>query len=310
MMTTTLLSRSCAPAALGAAAVAALMAGCGTRQVNRAALVPHMTPTLRSGAPMDTPMELSLGASSVTHLGDIESGDDTAAVEVPGTQIEGAFRARLGQHVSLGLMYAQGFDSTAEPGKAQQPAVDHGDARGWGVALGGMVPTSDPRWHVGINVELLLWSLPYIEYSTGSSGYTLVEEGRGTVSQAAIGIVPTYTTGRLNLFGGLTIRNHPTIKQKGVESGIELTDDIQEGPANFVVSAGVEGELGRGVRGSLVVYAPIPSARIRSPPSLAAMLTIPLGPRTSAAAPPRACARPPAGAAPGTPVPVGPGGTF
>lgn len=289
------MSRSCRTVTLGVVlvATAAAATGCSTRRVNRAALVPHMTPTLRSGEPMEAPAEVAVGLASVAHLGALDSAEDDDAVEVPGTQAEGDLRVRLGRHAAIGLRYAQGFDATAKQGKPTQPKVDGGDVRGYGFTFHGMIPTGDPRWHVGVGFEALAWSVPYVEYETciancGLSPYVYMEEGRATVSQVALGITPTYRTGRLAIFGGATLRNHPTIEQKGVETGLDLEDEVEEGPLNVVLSAGVEGELGGGVRGALVLYAPIPGPPLEYPPSLAATLTIPLGPRDrpAPAAPP------------------------
>lgn len=292
-------------ALVGLGAVATLGA-CNVNRVNRAALVPHMTPTLRSGAPMETPGEISLGASSLTHT-TLGSSDDEAAVEVPGTQAEGAMRLRLGQHVAMGLLYAEGFDAGARAIKDGQPPVESGNTRGYGFTLSGMIPTGDPRWHVGVNSELLFWSVPYVEYSTcvqncGGVNWTFVEEGRATVSQLAIGLVPTYSAGSWSVWGGLTFRNHPTIEQKGVEVGIDWEDEVEEGQFNTVLSAGADVELGGGFRAGVTLYQVVQGQPAKYGPSVAAMLTIPLGRRdTAPVAPPAA---PPA-AAPGWP--AGPG---
>ena len=195
----------------------AALAACNVNRVNRAALVPHMTPTLRSGAPMETPGEIAIGASSLAHS-TLGSSDDTAAVEVPGTQAEGNMRLRVGQHVALGLIYAEGFDAGAKKIKDAQPDVDGGNVRGWGFTLAGSIPTGSPQWTVGINSELLFWSVPWIEYSTcvmncGGFQWTVMTEDRATISQLAVGVVPTYRAGKMNVWGGLTFRNHPTIEQ-------------------------------------------------------------------------------------------------
>ncbi len=282
--------------------------GCNVNRVNRAALVPHMTPTLRSGAPMETPAELAIGASSLAHT-TLGASDDTAAVEIPGTQAEGAMRLRVGQHVALGLIYAEGFDAGAKQIKETQAPVDSGNTRGYGFTLTGMIPTSNPRWHVGVNSELVFWSVPYVEYSTcvmncGGSNWTFVEEGRASVSQLAIGVVPTYTTGTWNLWGGLTLRNHPTIEQKGTEVGVDLGDDVEEGSFNTVLSAGADVELGGGFRAGLTIYQIVQGQPATYGPSVAAMLTIPLGRRDTVV--PALPAGPMSPAAPAGPVGAAP----
>lgn len=295
----------------------ATVAACNVNRVNRAAFVPHMTPTLRSGAPMETPGEIAVGASSLSHT-TLGSTDDTAAVEVAGTQAEGNMRLRVGRHVALGLIYAEGFAAGAKKIKEAQPDVEGGNTRGYGFTLSGAIPTGNPQWSVGVNSELLFWSIPYVEYSTcidncGPVPWMYMEEDRSTVSQLALGVVPTYHTGKLNIWGGLTFRSHPTIVQKGVEVGVDFEDEVESGSFNTVLSAGADIELGGGFRAGLTLYQVVQGQPAKYGPSLAAMLTVPLGrrdtPPTGAPAAPTAPAPmyPAHPAPPPGPAPAGPG---
>jgi hypothetical protein len=281
-----------------------LGAACNVNRVNRAALVPHMTPTLRSGAPMDTPAEAQLGASSLSHS-TLGSSDDTAAVEVPGTQVEGAMRLRVGKRAAIGFIYAEGFDANAKPIDDTQPPVEAGNTRGYGVTISGFIPTGDERWSVGVNAELLSWSVPYVEYETcvqncGGVNWTFREEGRAAVAQAALGIIPTYSTGKVNVWGGVTLRNHPTIEQKGTEIGVDFEDEVEEGEFNTVLSAGADIELGGGFRAGLTAYQVVMGKPAKYGPGIAAMITIPLGRRDvdTPPAPPVIYAPPPPAPAP------------
>lgn len=256
--------------------------GCEVRNVNRAATVPHMTPTLRNGAPLDAPGELVLGASSVADAS-IGATDRTAGVEVPGTQLEGALRGRLGRYVTVGLIVAHGLDGTTQAIKANQPAVDGGGPTGRGATITAIVPTSDPHWTVGFDLESLVWSVPWIEYSAcvENCGGATASRSSGTsnVGQMALGVVPTYHTDRFSVWGGLTVRNHPTIQQKDVEVGVDSSGDVEGGAPNLVVSAGADVDLGGGVRGGLTLYQVAYGTPVRYAPNLAATLTIPLGTR-------------------------------
>lgn len=258
-----------------------ILAGGCTYQVNRAATVPHMSPIMRSGAPLESVGEVSLGASSLAHLTSPTASDATAAVEVPGTQLEGSGRIRLGRHLAVGLVLAEGLAATARPAKSTQVPVDHGDPRGYGFSMAASIPTSDPHWHVGLGLEALAWSVPYVEYKVcidcGSLGFQIVEKGRNSVGQVALAVTPTYRSGKVDVYGGLTVRNHPTIEQKGIENGLDLSDDVEAGPLNVVASVGVDVDLGGGVRAGAVLYTPINGTPVRYGPSLGAMLTIPLG---------------------------------
>ena len=157
--------------------------------------------------------------------------------------------------------------------------------------MSGSIPTGDPRWHVGINSEALVWSVPYVEYETcvqncGGVNWSFMEEGRANVTQLALGVLPTYSTGKINVWGGVTLRNHPTIEQKGTEVGVDFEDEVEEGEFNVVLSAGADIELGGGFRAGLTAYQVVQGKPASYGPSLAAMITIPLGRRDVATPPP------------------------
>src|SRR5689334_9659159 len=99
------------------AAVAAV-AGCGTYNYNRAALVPHAAPHLDTGQPLDRRGQLELGASSIADLSKPGSGDPEAGIEIPGTQVHGGLKVAVNDKFSIGLIYENGFDSTAHPLKS------------------------------------------------------------------------------------------------------------------------------------------------------------------------------------------------
>jgi hypothetical protein len=93
------------------------------RRVNRAALVPRLTPSLGDGAPMAQPVELAFGAASLA-AGAPGPGDGDAALEVPGTQLAGSVRFRFADYASIGFGYAAGLDASAQPIRPHQAPVD------------------------------------------------------------------------------------------------------------------------------------------------------------------------------------------
>ena len=294
------------PALLLVPVLAVAATGCIER-VNRAAMVPHATPILASGSPLDTVAELSAGASSIAHT-TLSSNDDSAAVEIPGTQIEGSLRAALTRHFTVGLVVAHGLASTSEKIKREQPDVEGTGPLGKGLQIVGSIPTGDPRWHVGLAAEFLSWTVPYVEYGVcvencGGVQWTSIERGEDEVGQAAFAVIPSYRSGRWNLWGGLTARTHPTIQQKAVESSLDFSGDVESGTFNAIVSAGADVQLGGGVRGGLTLYQVVVGQPASYGPSLSAMLTIPLGPSRR----PKPAAAAAASPAP-TPAPITPAG--
>lgn len=258
-------------------------AGCGTYNYNRAALVPHATPALHGGAPMQSVGELSVGASSVAHLGDPEPGDPNAGIEIPGTQLHGDLRLRIpGTQLHVGLLYEHGLASTAEPLKSTQPPVDGGDVRGYGFSGDVSISTSNPAFFVGIAFDLMLWSAPFVEYLTCQAGeecfpYAIQNEGRDHVATGGVSVTPTYRVRELTLWGGLTARQHPTLEQKGVETDPAfLEPEIQSGPINVVVSAGAAYSFGA-VTLSAIAYYDVSREPAKYGPGLAALITIPFG---------------------------------
>ena len=119
-----------------------LIAACGQYNYNRAALVPRATPRITSGQPLDGRGQLSVGASSVAHLTAPEVGEDAnAGIEVPGTQLFGALKGRIGKHIAFGLLYENGLDSGAKKLNASQPDVNEGNVSGYGASIDVTIPT-------------------------------------------------------------------------------------------------------------------------------------------------------------------------
>ena len=273
-------------------ALVPLLVAC-TTNYNRAALVPHATPRMTSGQPLDGRGQLSVGASSVAHLGDPEAGTDNQGIELPGTQLFGALKGRIGQHVSFGMLYENGLDKGAKKLNSSQPDVDNGNVQGWGMTLDISIPV-DERWRIGVGVDAMLWSCPYVSYETTTTGsITLREEGSDTVETFAASITPSFKLDKdVTLFGGLTIRNQPTIQQKG--QGVLLLDDVEveSGPANYIVAAGIEGSLADGaILLSALAYYDVSRDPAKYGPGMGVMLSLPFGRRSSA--PPQ---QPPPGA--------------
>lgn len=261
-----------------------LASACVDRTFNRAALVPHATPRMTSGQPLEGRGQLSLGASSVAHLGDPELGDDpNAGVEIPGTQLFGALKGRIGKHASFGFLYENGLDRGAKKVNKSQPDVDGGSVHGYGFTLDLAIPIDD-KWTFGIGADAMLWDVPYTSYEVLGGAVTIRDEGSDTVESLAASITPSYKVDTdLALFGGLTIRNHPTIQQKGMDQVIDDLDlDVDSGPANFLVSAGVEGALLDGnVRLMAVAYYDLSRNPAKYGPGMGVMLSLPLGRRSA-----------------------------
>ncbi len=264
-----------------------VLVGCGTYNFNRAALVPRAVPRMTTGQPLSATGQLDAGASSVTSLGRPEAGDPNAGIEVPSTQLHGALKLRTGEHASLGLIYENGLAQGAEKLKDTQPDVKGGGVQGYGFTFDVSIPTGNPDVRIGLGVDAILWSVPYVEYLTCAAGescfpFQIQNKGRDTVGQLAASITPSYKVSpELTLFGGVTMRQHPTIEAKGTTQDPLFTEpDVQSGPLNFLVSAGGEVSFADGaVLASGMLYWNATQTPAKYKGGLGVMMSVPLGRR-------------------------------
>jgi hypothetical protein len=266
-------------AVLAAALVAGLFAlpACQTYAINRAAFVPHATPVPGDGQPLSAPAEVQLGASNLADLRAPGLGDPSSAVEVPGTQLRGGLGLRINEYLALGLHYEEGLHATAEQTNRTAPRVEGGDVSGGGGSIALTLPLDD-QWSIGLTTELALWSTPWTAYSTEQdSGSTYKTGGTDTVATLAFGLVPSYRSGRWTFFGGGTLRNHPTIRQKDILNEVESGGHVTEGHDGLTLHAGAEVELGARIRASLYVAQTVTTDPVKYGPSVGLMFTIPIG---------------------------------
>lgn len=258
-------------------------AGCQTYAQHRAALVPHQSPLPIDGQPLQSAGALALGASNLGNVTAPNAGDPGAGDIVPSDQLRGSLDLRASRNVSLGVAYEHGLAAGATRVKDSEPPITDEDVTGYGAHIAVSIPTSNPAWRIGVATELMMWTIPWVQYSTcvdncgTSTGTTVMSTGRDQVPTIALAIVPSYRAGRLTVFGGFTARNHPTIIEKIDTVLPNEPADVQSGPFNITAQAGAEIEISSGVTASVLVHQTLTRDPVIYGPSLAAMLTIPLG---------------------------------
>ncbi|HEY5947081.1 MAG TPA: hypothetical protein VIV40_16370 [Kofleriaceae bacterium] len=220
-------------------------------RVQRTARVPHPAAPLRTGEPLDGPVELSVGASS---LGDVKSPelvDEQASLEVPREQMRGELRIRLGKRGEFAPIFEQAMAGSMQALDSTQAPVKQGSPTGLGVAGRYSFETGAPGFAIGVGLEVMSWQIPYVEYRTcvanceiNSAPTMQVTNGIETVSTFGLALTPTYRRGPLALFAGAYTRRHPTIVRKGTERYAEDYDsEVDGGPYNWLVNAGLEYRL-------------------------------------------------------------------
>ncbi len=275
-----------------------------TYSSRRAAFVPQNAPQMRSGAPMETRAELTLAAPGAASLGAPEAGDSsTPGLELPRWSLSGAGRLRLRPGLDVGLVYERGSAEETYELADDQPDVHGGDTYGYGLSFMGSFYSSVEGLRFSVGMDLLTYSLPFVEYRTcveNCEGVPTNEviSGRTRVPVISFAFLPSWKSGRWTYFAGLTARNQPTVDRGGTEIGAN-DGDVSMGEFNVMVSAGAELAIGHGVRALAMVYQPFESDPVDYAPTFAVGLTYAFGkPKPAAASygapPPAAAVAPPA----------------
>jgi hypothetical protein len=263
-------------------AILPVLAGCLTYTQHRAAFVPHATPIPNEGQPLANEAELSLGATNAADLGAPTAGNPDAGDAVPSTQLRGELALRATPNFAVGFVHERGLESTATPLTTSQPPVHNGDVSGYGPSLRWSVPTESPAWRVGVTTELLLWSVPWVQYTTCTDpmcpnpGFTTSDRGTDIVPTLALGVTPSYRVDHVIVFGGMTARNHPTITEKLGTTTPDSDADVQAGPFNLTAMLGAALDLGY-ARASLFLHQTLTRDPVSYRPGVGMMLTIPMG---------------------------------
>lgn len=213
--------------------------------VQRSARVPHPAAPLRTGEELHGPVEVSLGEDVAAEPTTPKLHDESTAIESPNRQARGELRVRLGQRAELAAVYVRSLEGSFRPLQSGLAPGIEGTPSGGGLAFRYSIPLSNPHWTVGLGFDLMTWSVPYIEYRTCVSeceGVPKMEVNRDTttVGSLGVGVTPTWRSGNWRVFGGVYAARHPTIIRKGSEIGSDTGTDVDGGPYNAVLHAGVE----------------------------------------------------------------------
>ncbi len=217
-------------------------------RVQRSARVPRPTVPLRTGQPLSAPFEVSFGASSLGNTMKPQAGDEMKALEIPRYQLRGELRVRLFERGELAIIHERAIGQATKIDDTQAD-VDSGQPWSAGGAIRYAIAPRHSPWSIGVDAELLHWQIPYVEYRTcieNCGGIASREETHSRTGELGwgFGVTPSYRFGDVTLFGGLFYRNHPTIERKGEEVGTYDHEEVDHGPVNILVDAGVAMKLG------------------------------------------------------------------
>jgi hypothetical protein len=270
-----------------AASVASLTACMATPppvySIRRAALAPHMAPSLRDGQGMgDSAVEGQVDTSTLaSERAPSEGDDDNAGLYVPTVELGAALRRRIQRNMDIGFVWDHGMKDRARAVSPDEPDPDNGSVYGGGLTFFYSFPTAEPGLRIGTGLDVIVYSVPYVEYKTCTTCQpmsTSIERDRAQTTVYAGSIIPSWRSGRVTVFGGATVRNHPTVPKGEVVVGNPDDDEgpVRGGPANWVAQVGGEVELGAGVRAMALLYQPLTRDPVSYGPSLGIGLTVPL----------------------------------
>ncbi|HTL31789.1 MAG TPA: hypothetical protein VL326_01625 [Kofleriaceae bacterium] len=194
-----------------------------------------------TGQPMEQQLGFELGATSLGDLAKPRAGTDPAAgIAVAQHQGRATFALAANDWFHVAFFHERALHENSTEISSTIPPLDDRAALGYGMALAFSVPTSTPGFRIGIDTELTTWGIPYLSFTESSVSSTPdVDRGRDIVGMAALGVTPSYRSGPWTVYGGMTVRNHPTMIEEVTSEWVAPEPDVQEGPFNAIAAAGV-----------------------------------------------------------------------
>lgn len=252
--------------------------------VRRSALVPHPQPPMQTGHAPDDDLRLTVydstvlvpvrpvetaGANAGLYVARHNLGGDLAIAVSPRTEL------LLGGEASL-LRGAMAISRDAPP-----PPLDTSAVFTMRAGMAHAVQLSDDV-QLGLHLSLGSSTIPYNEegrclMNCGASTY-YATSGTHEVMDWSASLLPNYRVGRLTMFGGLTLTNHPTNSKYDTvrETQLAYEDDAQTrtGPTYAIAGAGAEWAASRTVHFLAQVFEPLSTSVAAYAPAFAVALSV------------------------------------
>ncbi len=268
-----------------------LCAGSAAKQpvyvVQRSALVPHVAPPSRTGRPPDGVADLvAQDATFLVPIPPSANAGANAGLYVARTTVTVAIRVRVGENWDLGPRFEYAFTTGQMPVGAYHPVAPswHTGAFGFGAGVGYSAPLYGDGVRLGVALDVMNYVIPYHEEGTcvanceGVVG-TYVADGSHNVPVASFGIYPSWSTHGVTLFGGVTLRNHPSNTAINTQpSPVSDADrQVSAGPGYWIVGMGAEVAMSRSWRARVELVQPLTRSPVDYGPALGVGLTAVLG---------------------------------
>jgi hypothetical protein len=178
------------------------------------------------------------------------------------------------------FLHERAFQDGSQKISPSIPPLDDRSATGYGLGLDYSIPAGVSGWRVGVATELVMWSCPYVSYTTETyTGDMSIDEGTSVVPIAALAVTPSYRSGAWTGFANFTMHNHPTMIEKESSDLIAPDPEVKGGPLNVTAAAGVAFRQ-ENVELALEVHQSVTDDPVQYGPAVGLMLRIGAGKRT------------------------------
>ncbi len=233
--------------------------------VRRSALISHPAPVMRSGAPLDSKVQFQIDNSTVVvPVEPVETEGANAGLFVARHNPGVGLRLRINDSYDVGFRVQTGLLRGAMAITEKPSAPPDGDVIQVGTTWNYSAKLT-PKFRLAWAADLLVSANPFDEETRcirncrGIGGSS--EGGYKLTLITTFSILPSYKTGPVTWFGGLSIRNHPTNTKTDVISQSALmnddADDLRRGPFYWLAGGGIEVEVGDTVRFLAQIYQPM-----------------------------------------------------
>ncbi len=211
------------------------------------ARVPLAAAPLRTGAPLDGPVELAVGATSFGALQRPRLESVEYSVEVPSEMVRGELRLRLGRLGELAVIHERGFGPYRKL-DATPLSIGHATPTSTGIALhyAALYDDAMPDFHISVGLEVTARSIPFVQRQTsvddqGNPAGSFDTVGSDLVNAVALELTPNYRHGPVTVFGGIYLTEQPVVY--AVDESARRVPALW-GPVQFLAHAGVQYDFG------------------------------------------------------------------
>lgn len=217
--------------------------GTSSQTIHQRGLVPRARPSTYDGQPINGRVRLEGYAETTITKPEPSINPDNGGV-IARHQFGGAVRFSRNSRTDLGFTFdAARSEGAVAAGQGEVTPPRKSTTFGVGVAIRRAVPMS-PEWNLGLSGSLMTWTVNLRE-DTG------VAEDSAQAAELSFSAVPSYRTGSVVLFGGLTLATEVYVPESYVKTTTNGDSEDSKDPASAsvgvaILSAGARVDVSQG----------------------------------------------------------------